>query len=128
MVDGIEPLYQIIVEAIEDSIHEEWSAAQMEAVFFANGTEYYAQYTRLEDGETRSFPTTRRECKAFCKMRKLFKKAGQPLWGRACLKLTPDDMFNMEWGYENCDEKGFALFDEQAQTKQDQQRQRLAGV
>ncbi|MBL8816783.1 MAG: hypothetical protein JNL58_12185 [Planctomyces sp.] len=54
----------------------------------------------------------------------LFKGAGKPLWGRASFELTSNGKFNMKWGYEDCDNDGYAIFDEAIELRKSEERHR----
>lgn len=126
MISGIEPLYQQIAESIEDAIPEDWDTAKMEAVFFSGSSNYTGEYSRASDGVTRSFTTTLPGERAFRAIRKLFKESDQPMWGRASFELQSNGTFNMNWGYDDCDAEGFAIFDEEEELRRSQERhQRL---
>ena len=112
MIDGIEQIFQTIADSIQDAIPEEWTTATMEAEFYPHGSRYVGEYTREADGETESFATDLRSERAFRELRERFKEAGKPLWGRACFELNADGKFNMKWGYDDCDEDGYAIFHE----------------
>lgn len=124
MIEGIDQIYERIAESIQDSISEEWATATMEAVFYLDGSQYIGEYTRASDGVARSFTTDLRGERAFRELRKLFKEAGKPLWGRASFELTSDGKFNMKWGYEGCDDDGYAIFDEEIELRKSEERHR----
>lgn len=127
MIEGIEPLYQQIADSIQEAIPEEWATAKMEAVFFPDAIDYYGEYTRQADGISRGFATILSGERAFREIRKRFKDAGQPLWGRACFELDAGGKFNLKWGYDDCDEDGNAHFDEEEELKRSEERhQRLS--
>ena len=126
MIPGIEPLYQQIAESIENAIPEDWNTAKMDAVFFPDSSQYRGEYTRASDGVARSFTTTLAGERAFREIRKLFKESDQPMWGRASFELQSKGKFNMKWGYDDCDENGFARFDEEEELRRSEERhQRL---
>jgi len=127
MIEGIEPLYQEIAESINEAIQDEWDTAKMEAVFFCDAIDYYGEYTRKVNGVARGFQTILRGERAFRDLRKLFKDVGQPLWCKACFDLDENGKFNMKFEYDDCDDDGFARFDEIEQLRQDEERnQRLS--
>ncbi len=126
MIDGIEPFYQQIAESIEEAISEKWTTAKMDVVFFSDASEYTGEYTRAVDGVARGFATTSAGERAFRELRRLFKECAQPAWGRACFELQANGTFNMKWGYDDCDENGFAGFDEEEKLRRIEERhQRL---
>ena len=98
MIKGIEVFLQQIAEAIP----EQWSAASFEAIFYLQSIVYEAGYTRKSDGMVRGFQPASGGSRAFRELRKRFKDAGKPLWGRACFRSWPDGTFNMKWGYDGC--------------------------
>ena len=116
MVPGIEEFYQIIGSSIVAAIPEKWTHAKMYAVFYSDHILYDGEYLLL-NGEKRSFSTPIEAERAFRRIRELFKEAQQPLWCRASFELTPEGKFSTKWGYDDCDEKGFARFNEEADKK-----------
>jgi len=124
MIDGIEPLYLVIAESIPQAIPEEWSTATMEVIFYPHSSTYVGEYTRKADGVPRDFETSHSAQRAFREIRKKFKEAGKPLWGRAWFELQPDGRFNMKWGYDNCDENGDTRFDKKEEFKRHEERHR----
>jgi hypothetical protein len=101
MIDGIETFYQRIAESMIEAIPEEWSSAVFEAIFFPEGSTYEAEYVRKADGKARSFSPADDGDKAFRQLRKKFKDAGKPLWGKARFEMRPDGTFNMNWVYDD---------------------------
>jgi Protein of unknown function, DUF600 len=122
MVDELEPYYQQIAESIESSIPDEWATARMEAVFFSGSSTYEGEYRRQSNGALRPFPTSREGERAFREIRRIFKLAGKAVWGRACFDLTRDGKFQMKWSYENCDENGDTIFDEEQEARRQEDR------
>jgi hypothetical protein len=127
MIEGIETFYQQIAESMADAIPEDWSSAKFEALFYPNSSTYEAEYTRKVDGVARGFQPTDNGGRAFRQLRKKFKEAGKPLWGKACFELHSDGKFNMKWGYENCNENGDTIFNEEEELRRhEERRKRLA--
>ena len=124
MIEGIEPLYQQIAEAIQEAIPEEWSSAKMEVIFYPQSSIYLGEYTRKADGVARDFATTTNAERAFRKIRRRFREAGKPLWCQATFELKPEGKFNMKWEYDGCDENGFAPFNEEEVLKRHEERHR----
>jgi len=124
MIEGIEHLYEQIAESIQDSIPEEWATAKMEAVFYPDGSQYLGEYTRKSDGVARNFTTDLGGERAFRELRKLFRNAEQPLWGRARFEMTSDGQFSMKWEYNDCDDEGYAKFDEEVELRNSEDRHR----
>lgn len=122
MVEGIEAFYQQIAESMIEAIPEEWSVASFEAIFFPEGSVYEAEYTRKLDGKVRGFQPASGGSRAFRQLRKKFKDAEKPLWGKARFELRPDGTFNMNWGYDDCDRDGNALFDEEQERRRHEAR------
>jgi hypothetical protein len=119
MIEGIEPLYQKIAESIQEAIPEEWSTAKMDAVFYPDGITFVGEYQRKADGKARDFGTTRKGEHALRELRIKFKEAGKPLWGQVCFELHSDGTFSMKLGYDNCDDNGVTVFNEEGQTGSD---------
>jgi hypothetical protein len=97
MIPGIEVFYQRIAQSMIDTIPDDWSSAVFEAIFFAEGSTYEAEYTRMTDGKARSFLPNDDGDEAFRQLRKKFKDAGKPFWGKARFELYPDGTFDMQW-------------------------------
>ena len=127
MVEGIEPLYQRIAESIAQSIDGPWTTAWMDAIFFPGHNFYSGEYVSPGSGKHKSFDTDIAAERGFKEIRQLFKRAGKPLWCSARFELHSDGKFKMDWGYEDCDENGFAKFDEEKEAKRMKElRDRLA--
>lgn len=122
MIDGIEAFYSQIADSMTEGIPEEWTTASFEAIFFSDSSIYEAEYTRLSDGKTRSFLTVNGD-RVFRQLRKKFKDAGKPLWGKARFELRSDGTFNMNWTYEDCDLEGNTNYDEEAELQRHEARQ-----
>lgn len=122
MIEGIEPFYQRIAEAIQEAIPEEWATAKMDVIFYPGSSIYEGEFIRKSDGMLLSFETPDDAGRAFRELRKLFKASGKPLWGQACFELDADGKFNMKWGYENCDADGNTRFVEGAELKRHEER------
>lgn len=124
MIPGVEPLYREIAEAMSAAIPEEWETATFEVIFFSRSIVFEAEYTRKADRVARSFLPARSGQRAFRQLRERFEGAGKKLWGRASFELRPDGAFNLKWGYDDCDENGFALFDADEEVRRSEARQR----
>jgi hypothetical protein len=126
MIDGLEILYQQIVDSIKEAIPEPWSSAKVEAIFFSDSIDFETEYVS-ETGKFRGFATTMAGDRAFKQLRRRFKEAGKPVWGQACFELQSDGTFSMKWGYENCDANGDTIFDEETWSRRhEERRQRLS--
>jgi len=126
MIEGIEGLYQQIADSIVEAIHEPWSVAKVEAIFYPDSITFEAEYVR-QAGGLASFATTLGGDRAFRELRKKFKEAGQPVWGQACFELRADGSFDMKWGYDNCDDNGDTIFDEvEWSRRHDERHKRIA--
>ena len=121
MIDGIEPCYKQIAQSITDAISEAWTTAKVTAVFYSDSISFYAEYAREADGVIRSFALDMPGTRAFRQVRRLFKDAGQPLWGKAHFVLEENGRFNMNWSYDNCDEHGDTLWDEEEWHRQQEE-------
>jgi hypothetical protein len=58
-------------------------------------------------------------------MRILFVQAGKVPWGRARFEILSSGQFNLQLSYDDCDERGFARFDDEAERRW--HKQALAG-
>jgi hypothetical protein len=121
MIPSIEAIYQQIAESIVEAINEPWSKAKVEAIFFADSITFEAEYTRIAGGVA-SFPTLLKGDRAFRELRNKFKAAGKPVWGQACFELEANGKFDMKWGYDNCDENGNTVFDEDEWARRHEER------
>lgn len=127
MIESIEAYYQIIGDAIEEAISDEWTTAIMEGIFYPDSSTYFGEYIRKADNKSVDFGTPRNAERAFRDLRKKFKESGSKVWGRATFELHSDGRFNMKWGYENSDENGDTIFNENDEIKRhEERRQRLA--
>ena len=117
MISGIDAFYQRLADSMLDAIPEEWSTASYQVIFFSDCSVYEAEYTRKTDGVAKSFQPATSGDQAFRELRQRFKDAGKPLWGRACFELRADGTFNMKWDYDNCDQEGNAIYDEDAERR-----------
>jgi hypothetical protein len=122
MIDGIESLFQMIAESIQDAIPENWDTATMDVIFYPGSSIYLGEYTRKADGAPRSFGTTKSGERAFRELRNKFKESGKQLWGQAYFELHSDGKFDMKWGYDDCDENGDTRFDEEKEFKRNEER------
>lgn len=122
MIEGIETYYEQIGHSIQEMIPEAWTTARMDVIFYSDGSSYEGEYTRQADGKARAFGTTLIGERAFRELRKMFKDAGKPLWGQATFELHADGKFKMTWGYDNCDENGDTIFNEEEELKRVEER------
>lgn len=118
MIPNTEQHYQAIANSMIEALPSKWVEAKFEAIFYPGHSRYEAEYVR-PDGILRSFQPTSDGSRAFRTLRSEFQAAGKPLWGRACFELQPDGQFKMSWDYDDCDQDGNKIFDE------DQELQRL---
>jgi len=126
MIEGIEPLYQRIADAITSALPETWHRAWMDAIYYPDNMLYHSSYQATESGECDGIETTRDARRAFDEMRVLFVNTGKVPWGRARFEILSTGKFNLQLSYDDCDERGFARFDEAAE--REWHRQVLAGV
>jgi hypothetical protein len=76
----------------------------------------------------RDFGTIVRGERAFRELRRKFKETGKPLWGQASFELHSDGKFKMKWGYDNCDENGDTIFNEEEELKRSEERRKRLTV
>ncbi len=117
MIDGIEQFYQRIAESVQENIPEPWFTAWIDAIFFSDHAFYSGEYMTDEGCSPKSFATGREARRAFVDLRDLFKQARQPVWCKARFMIQSNGQFNMKWHYDDCDENGFARFDEETELK-----------
>lgn len=123
MIDGIEEFYRRIAQSICSAISDEWSSVRYEAIFFPEMSQYEGEYIRGADGKLRGITDDMSDAeRAFRQLRKSFQEAGKPLWGRAVFEVFPDGKFHMHWGYDNCDEQGYTIFNEEIWSQQHDER------
>ncbi|HWE95791.1 MAG TPA: immunity protein YezG family protein [Tepidisphaeraceae bacterium] len=128
MIEGIEPFYQQIGESIQGAISEPWQRAAVEAIFFPQSSKYLGEYFTAENAPPKGFPVDLKVIQSFRGLRELFKNAGKPLWCRARFELHSDGKFTMNWGYDDCDENGFAPFDEAKESERMRQARMRQGL
>ena len=122
MIDGIDQYYQQIAQHIENAIPDNWETAQLVATFFPQCSEYLGEYKRKPDGVERGFPVNNATGKIFRQLRKAFKESGKPPWGKAVFLLNESGEFKMNWLYDDCDENGNQIFDEEVERKKSMDR------
>lgn len=127
MIEGIEPFYQKIAEGIQAAILEPWQSATVEVIFFSQSSNYEGEFINGSEPHPKGFEIGFAIIRPFLELRELFKKAGKPLWCRARFELSPDGKFKMNWGYDDCDENGFAPFDEKKESERQRQRRLRLG-
>lgn len=126
MIDGIEGFYQELAAALQESIPEDWTAANMEAIFYADGSTYFGEYQRATDGKATDLELPRNAPRTFRALRAKFADAGQPLWGRARFELHADGNFKMHSSYDHCDQNGDTILDaDEARRESDERFRRL---
>ncbi len=124
MIEGIESLYQVIAEAIDEAIPEAWSIAIMEGIFYSDGSTYFGEHVRKADLKSIDFGTPANAELAFRDVRRKFKESAKKVWGRAAFELHSDGKFDMKWSYDNCDENGDTIFDEDEELKRHEERRK----
>jgi hypothetical protein len=117
MIDGIEPFYQQIADSIRESINASWETATIEVIFFPQSSEYVGEWFSSGTARPTGFGVDLKAMRAFRGLRELFRKSGNRLWCRAVFEMRSAGQFKMNWGYDDCDENGFARFDEQKQAE-----------
>jgi hypothetical protein len=117
MIEGIGCYFQQIADSIQECITEPWFEAWIDVVFFTEHIRFEGEYQATSGGPIKTFPTSRSGRTAFMDMREKFREANKPLWCSARFSIRSDGDFNLEWGYDGCDENGFAKFDEEAELK-----------
>jgi hypothetical protein len=126
MIPNIEVLYERIADAMISSIPEDWATARIVAIFYADSITWEPEF-QPRTGGLKSFDVSMELTRAFEELRRKFKEAGKPVWGQAIFDLKPDGKFNMKWGYDNCDENGDTVWDEEEWLRrQEARRQRLS--
>ena len=121
MIEGIEPFYQQIADAIQPALPPTWYRVWMDAIYYSDSMFYHAAY-QTHEGTCLSLPASMAAENAFDGMRALFARSGKIPWGRARFVIFSTGKFNLQLSYDDCDESGFARFDEAAER---QWRQRL---
>ncbi|MGL4462888.1 MAG: immunity protein YezG family protein [Planctomycetia bacterium] len=126
MIEGADKFYQQIADEIALSISEPWVLAKIEAVFHPGNSEYLGDYF-LPSGQAMGFEVTLPAIRAFRELRRKFKGSGQSVWGQATFELEASGKFKMAWGYENCDENGDTIWNEDEWKRRHQERERRLG-
>jgi len=125
MIEGIEEIYQRLADAMNKAITADWSSARSEAIFYPDNIEFNGEYMPVK-GSPRSFKVSREMTNLFEDLRQKFKDAGKPLWGQAIFELNSDGKFNLKWGYDNCDENGNTIWNEEEwRRREEESRKRL---
>jgi hypothetical protein len=125
MIPSIGRFYLQIAESMTTVLPVEWSSAEFHALFYANTSTYEAEYVR-PDGFAIGFQPASDGSRAIRELRRLFKEAGQPVWGQVLFSLRDDGSFNARWGYDGCDANGDLPFDADAEVRRhDERRTRL---
>jgi hypothetical protein len=128
MIEGIEAIYQRIADSVVEQLPVGWTSARVDAVFFADSSDYVGEYAS-SSGRSVDFEITMEVTRGFKELRRKFKESGKPLWGQASFELHSDGKFNMKWGYNNCDENGNTIWDEQEwHRRQEERRNRLSST
>ncbi len=126
MIKGIEQYYQLIAEAIDESINESWVTAMLNAIFYDDSITLEAEYRR-PNGKDVSFHMPPKARIAFQAIRAKFAEAGEPVWGQAHFEMNSNGKFKMDFGYKDCDERGNTHFDPDAwQAHQEERLRRLS--
>ena len=113
MIENIEQYYTQIADSMTETLPEDnWTTALFEATFYDDSITYEAEYFSRSEQKARSFRPADSGQDAFWDLRKAFKAAGKPLWGKAVFHLNADGKFQMNWDYENCDKDGNTLYDQ----------------
>ena len=115
VIEGIEKVYEEIANSMVERLPERWFTAWFDAVFFPDHEFYSGEYISSEGDRASSFPTNRRGQLALRQLRDMFERANRPLWCRVRFELHSTGKFNMNWGYDDCDENGFAKFNADAE-------------
>ena len=111
MIPNIENFYERIANEILHALPDSWQKAQVNAIFYGDSITWEPEYVTVA-GELKSLDISMNLIRAFKELRRAFKDAGQPLWGQALFELEPSGKFNMKWGYDNCDEQGDTIWNE----------------
>jgi hypothetical protein len=126
MIDGIEGFYQRIADSIVPALPEVWHRAWMDAIFYSEHVLFHGSYQESEAGHCQDYMTTRSARRSFEELRESFKRAGRIPWCRARFEMYSTGKFAIQFSYDNCDENGFARFDEAAEA--DWKRRLATGV
>ncbi len=121
MTDSIEEYYEKIAEFIPEAIDDDWAKARIDIIFFPGMITSFGEYT-TSSGSLKDFTTSWNIQRTFMELRAKFKEANTPLWGQATFNLTSEGKFSMSWGYENCDENGDTIFDEDREHQREESR------
>jgi hypothetical protein len=121
MTPEIEEYYQQIAELIAEAIDDDWAKARIDIIFFPGVITSFGEYT-TSSGSLKDFATSWNIQRTFMELRAKFKEENAQLWGQATFDLTSEGKFSMTWGYENCDENGDTIFDEDREHQREESR------
>lgn len=117
-----------VAEIVYGAIHEpSWTSAFVEVVYYPDTTDFSGDVVR-PDGRLIAIELGFDFLDAFDELRLLFRKSGQPMWGRARMDLMPHGKFTMQWGYDACDANGDTLWNPDAWRVRQEEILRRRGV
>lgn len=122
MIKGADTVFQAIAESIQEAIPEEWTTAVMQAIFYRDGSTFFGEYRRKADDKLKDFATTAAGERALAQLREKFRESGKRLWGQVAFEITSDGKFNIEFGYDNCDDNGDTNFNEDEELRRHRER------
>lgn len=121
MIPNIEASYQRIANAIVNALPDGWQSATATAIFYSESSTYESEFLTM-DGKLRSFDVSMELTRAFEELREKFKDAGKPVWGEASFELDSSGKFKTKWGYDNCDENGDTIWNEEEWSRRAEER------
>lgn len=122
MIEGVEDAIQRIADGAVEAVPCPWTSASIGAIFYADNSDYMGDFVTPEGG-VGGFVLSMEMILAFGEIRDRLREAGKPVWGQARMELTPDGKFSLKWGYENCDADGNTIWDADAWTRRQEERQ-----
>ena len=103
----------------------ERQTGSVDATFYSDQIDFQNTYVPPGKTQPRDFFLDSAGRRAFRELRDLFKQSGKPLWCRASFQIDSAGKFKMNWGYDDCDENGFARFSEEEAVKRSKQLRKI---
>lgn len=112
MPGDLEPIYERIATHLRARLPAEFTHACFDAIFYNGGSDWYISY--FTGGEERSYEleVDDKDCELGNSLRQQWIDAGELPWGRIRIQFYPDDCYETELSYDDCDDEGNAIFDE----------------
>jgi hypothetical protein len=110
---SIEETYREIVDDLRDQIDEAWIKAKVRLVCYSDGASTTGYYIRKLDGVRQGLSPNTNFFRKIRSLRRMLRERDGRVWGRAIFQLDEDGTFEMLPSYDNCDENGDEIFDDE---------------